>query len=297
MAENSPTIYRFGAFEANERTGELRKQGRRLAVQGQPLQVLLMLLRRPGDLVTRAEIQQALWPDGTFVDFDHGLNTAINKIREALGDSAASPLFVETLAKRGYRFIAPVEVVNAGETSATAASVGVRENVEESTATATAGNAPESASGFAQGLLTQPDETPQTPHLVVRLLLLLLQVMYVVFYIEALAHLRGVEQVISIVLTAYLRVVILVIVTAAVGIPIRLYLISGAAFRPPGLRKNYLTLFPIIFLLDVLWALAPFLLINKIGFGLALAATAALLYGPFAQRSLILMSTAPTSRS
>src|SRR3984885_1686320 len=110
MAEKSPRMYRFGAFEADERTGELRKQGRRLAVQGQPLQVLLMLVRRPGDLVTRTEIQQALWPDGTFVDFDHGLNTAINKIREALGDSAANPQFVETLAKRGYRFMAPIKV-------------------------------------------------------------------------------------------------------------------------------------------------------------------------------------------
>jgi cholera toxin transcriptional activator len=291
MSQNSlgKKLYRFGAFEADERTGELRKQGRRLAVQGQPLQVLLMLLRRPGDLVTRTEIQQALWPDGTFVDFDHGLNTAINKIREALGDSAASPLFVETLAKRGYRFLAPVDV--AGAISATTAPSGVTEKVEESTAGATAGTAPESASGFAQGLLTQPDETPQAPQAVVRLLLLLLQVMYLVFYIAALAHLRGVEHVVSIVLTAYLRVVILVIVTAAAGIPIRLYLISGAAFRPPGLRANYLKLFPMIFLLDVLWALAPFLLINKIGFGPALAATAALLYSPFAQRSLMLMST------
>ena len=297
MADNSPRLYRFGAFEADERTGELRKQGRRLAVQGQPLQVLLMLLRRPGDLVTRTEIQQALWSDGTFVDFDHGLNTAINKIREALGDSAASPFFVETLAKRGYRFIAPVEVVNTGATSATAAPAGVHEKVAESEAIATPGNAPEPASGFAQGLLTQPDETPQAPHVVVRLLLLLLQVMYLVFYIEALAHLRGVEHVVGIVLTAYLRIVILVIVTAAVGIPIRLYLISGASFRPPGLRVNYLKLFPMIFLLDVLWALAPFLLISRIGFGLALAATAALLYAPFAQRSLVLMSTAPAPRS
>jgi cholera toxin transcriptional activator len=265
MAQNSQgKLYRFGTFEADERTGELRKQGRRLAVQGQPLQVLLMLLRRPGDLVTRAEIQQALWPDGTFVDFDHGLNTAINKIREALGDSAASPLFVETLAKRGYRFIAPVEVLNGDGSSAAA---------------------------------QQPDETPQAPHVVVRLLLLLLQVMYLIFYIEALAHLRGVEHVVGIVLTAYLRIVILVIVTAAVGIPIRLYLISGASFRPPGLRVNYLKLFPMIFLLDVLWALAPFLLISRISFGLALAATAALLYAPFAQRSLVLMSTAPAPRS
>jgi cholera toxin transcriptional activator len=291
MAESTPRLYRFGAFQADERTGELRKQGRRLAVQGQPFQVLLLLLRRPGDLVTRTEIQQALWPDGTFVDFDHGLNTAINKIREALGDSSSSPLFVETLAKRGYRFIAPVEVVNTGATSAAAGRVGVLENVEESAAVAAAENVPESTSGFAQGLLTQPEETPQASHLVVRLLLLLLQVMYLIFYIEALAHLRGIERVVSIVLTAYLRVVILIIVTAAVGIPVRLYLISGAAFRPLGLRVNYLTLFPMIFLLDLLWALAPFLLIDRIGFGLALAATAALLYAPFAQRSLVLMST------
>ena len=290
MSQNFPgQLYRFGAFEADERTGELRKQGRRLAVQGQPLQVLLMLLRRPGNLVTRTEIQQALWPHGTFVDFDHGLNTAINKIREVLGDSAVSPLFVETLAKRGYRFIAPVEALNGDGNSAASPS-----EKKEGSLTGNALDsepAEASASGFAQGLLTQPDETPQAPHVVVRLLLLLLQVMYVVFYIEALAHLRGVEHVVSIVLTAYLRVVILVIVTAAVGIPIRLYLISGAAFRPPGLRVNYLKLFPMIFLLDVLWALAPFLLINKMGFGLALAATAALLYAPFAQRSLILMST------
>jgi cholera toxin transcriptional activator len=299
MAQNSQgKLYRFGAFEADEKTGELRKQGRRLAVQGQPLQVLLMLLRRPGDLVTRIEIQQSLWPDGTFVDFDHGLNTAINKIREALGDSAASPLFVETLAKRGYRFIAPVEVLNGDGSSAAA---GLAKAEGPAPLSAATGHELEfaqgSAPGFAQSLLTQPDETPQAPHVVVRLLLLLLQVMYLIFYIEALAHLRGVEHVVGIVLTAYLRVVILVIVTGAAGIPIRLYLISGAAFRPPGMRVNYLKLFPMIFLLDVLWALAPFLVINKIGFGLALAATAALLYAPFAQRSLVLMSTAPAPRS
>ena len=90
----------------------------------------------------------------------------------------------------------------------------------------------------------------------------------------------------------YFWVVALVIVTAAVGIPIRLYLVSGAAFRPPGLRKNFLKLFPAIFLLDMLWALAPFLLVGEIGFGLALGSTAALLYSPFAQRSLMLMATA-----
>jgi cholera toxin transcriptional activator len=278
MAQNSTTrLYRFGPFEADEKTGELRKQGRRLALQGQPLQVLLLLLSRPGDLVTRAEIQQAVWSDGTFVDFDHGLNTAINKIREALGDSSASPQYVETLAKRGYRFIAPVQVE--GGTPAPPAQSQPPAAAQEESA------------GFAQALLTQPNEAPHAPHAVVRFLLLLLQVMYLIFYTEALARLHGVEHVVSALFKTYFGIVGLVTITAAIGIPIRLYIISGAAFRPPGLRNNYLKLFPMIFLLDVLWALSPFLLIHQIGFGLALAACAALLYSPFAQRSLILMST------
>lgn len=96
-ANSARRVFRFGVFEADEHTGELRKQGRRLPLQGQPLQVLLVLLERPGELVSRAELHQRLWPEGTFVDFDHGLNTAINKIREALGDSASNPRFVETL--------------------------------------------------------------------------------------------------------------------------------------------------------------------------------------------------------
>jgi cholera toxin transcriptional activator len=291
MTQDSPTkLYRFGPFEADEKTGELHKQGRRLAVQGQPLQVLLMLLSRPGQLVTRTEIQQALWPDGTFVDFDHGLNTAINKIREALGDSAANPQFVETLAKRGYRFIAHVEVtVEAkGQEQAASASIAAKPG------SPTQPGAPTIAAsdpGFAQSLLTLPEETPAAPHTVVRSLLLLLQVMYLCFYVESLARLKSVEHVVSVAIQQYFWVVVLVIVTAAAGIPIRLYLVSGAAFRPPGLRKNFLKLFPAIFLLDLLWALAPFMLVNKIGFGLALASTAALLYSPFAQRSLILMGT------
>ena len=250
-----------------------------------------MLLDRPGELVTRTEIQRALWPGGTFVDFDHGLNTAINKIREALGDSAANPQFVETLAKRGYRFIAPVEVKG----QATASGSMATKPASQALPSATASDAP--APGFTQSLFTQPEETPAAPHTVVRSLLLLLQVMYLCFYVESLARLKSVEHVVSEAVSQYFWVVVLVIVTAAAGIPIRLYLVSGAAFRPPGLRKNFLKLFPAIFLLDLLWALAPFLLANKIGFGLALASTAALLYSPFAQRSLILMATAPSSRS
>src|SRR5215471_4930879 len=100
----------FGVFDIDLETGELRKHGLRIRLQRQPFEVLALLIERAGDLVTREELQQKLWPANTFVDFDHGLNKAINKIREALGDSADAPRFVETVARRGYRFLADVKV-------------------------------------------------------------------------------------------------------------------------------------------------------------------------------------------
>ena len=100
---------RFGVFEVDLHTQELRKQGLKLKLTGQPFDVLAMLLEHPGELVTREAFEKQLWSGDTFVDFEHGLNTAVKKLREALGDSADNPRFVETLARRGYRFIAPVE--------------------------------------------------------------------------------------------------------------------------------------------------------------------------------------------
>ena len=111
-ARSSSGVVRFGVFEADLRSGELRKNGVRIRLPGQPFEVLAVMLERPGEVVTREELQNRLWPDGTFVDFDHSLNNAINKIREVLGDAAESPRFVETLARRGYRFIAPVETLD-----------------------------------------------------------------------------------------------------------------------------------------------------------------------------------------
>src|SRR5215467_11336188 len=111
MAESpQKKLFRFGVFEADCETGELRKQGRRVPLPGQPYDILMMLLEQPGELVSRAQIRERLWPDGTFVDFDHSLNTAMNKIRDVLGDSASTPRFIKTLARRGYRFIAPVQI-------------------------------------------------------------------------------------------------------------------------------------------------------------------------------------------
>src|SRR4029077_17113023 len=104
---------RFGSFEVDLHAGELRKGGVKIKLHGQPLDVLAMLLEEPGEMVTREELQRKLWAADTFVDFEHGLNKAINKLREALGESADRPIFIETLARRGDRFIGPTDAAAA----------------------------------------------------------------------------------------------------------------------------------------------------------------------------------------
>jgi len=104
----SPVVLRCGTFEVDLRAREVRKQGTRIRLQEQPFRVLTILLQRPGEVVTREELRSEIWRSDTYVDFDNGLNTSINKLREALGDSAGSPRFIETLPRRGYRFIGPV---------------------------------------------------------------------------------------------------------------------------------------------------------------------------------------------
>src|ERR1700730_864663 len=119
--ESAPMLLRFGVFEADVHAGELTKHGKRTRLQEQPFQLLVMLLEKPGEVVTREELRSKLWPR-TIVDFDHGLNKAISKIREVLGDSSEHPRFVETVARRGYRFLADVAVIRGGRAHA-----GVRE--------------------------------------------------------------------------------------------------------------------------------------------------------------------------
>jgi DNA-binding winged helix-turn-helix (wHTH) protein len=114
MAETGKSSGRiqFDVYEADLCTGELRKHGRKIRLTGRPFQILALLLERPGELLTREEIRTRLWPADTFVDFEHGMNSAIRKVRDALGDSAKKPRFVETLARRGYRFMAASEAVD-----------------------------------------------------------------------------------------------------------------------------------------------------------------------------------------
>src|SRR5579862_8672298 len=101
-------LLQFGMFELNMQTGELRKSGVRIRLQGKPFQILQALLERPGEVVTRDELRKRLWPADTFVDFESGLNTAANRLRLTLGDSAENPRYIQTLSRTGYRFIAAV---------------------------------------------------------------------------------------------------------------------------------------------------------------------------------------------
>src|ERR1700693_3537155 len=123
-----PRTIRFGVFELDLRSGELQKQGRKIRLEGQPVQVLICLLENPGELVTREELHRKLWPADTFVNFEHGLNAAVKRLRQALQDSADNPRFVETLPRRGSRFIAPGQgVAPVGDESTAHAIVAVTE--------------------------------------------------------------------------------------------------------------------------------------------------------------------------
>jgi len=254
-------LLRFGVFEADLTAGELRKNGVRLRLQEQPFQVLRLLLLKAGQVVTRDELRETIWPADTFVDFDHSLNTAVNKIRESIGDSASSPRFVETLARRGYRFIAPVESIDDHLPAAPADDAALHPQLQ----------------------------VPVPRRELVRSLFGLIQVMYLVFYLIGLAHLHDAERVAASFVPGWrtLLIVGIVLVTGAVGIPLRFYLLSAVAFDFRGLGANFGRLFPFVLAMDQLWAIAPFLLLPQIGVGMAFAATAALLYVPFSERTLV----------
>jgi DNA-binding winged helix-turn-helix (wHTH) protein len=271
VSQNNSRVARFGVFELDLSAGELRKSGVKLRLQGQPFQVLALLLERAGDVVTREELQQKLWPSDTFVDFDHSLNTAINKVREALGDSASSPRYVETLARRGYRFIAPVQ-----ESAVPQAPV----------------LAPPTVADAHDVPSIHPElEVPIPRRIITRSLFALIQVMYLCFYLSALFLLHYVLEIgdsfghpWGIVLAGA------VLVTAGIGIPLRLYLLSSVSFDYQRLGEKFRQIFPFVLALDQLWAVAPFLLIPQIGLGAAFAASAGLLYLPFSERTLIRMA-------
>jgi cholera toxin transcriptional activator len=271
--ERAARRYRFGVFEADSGTGELRRKGVRVKLHAQPFQVLMLLLERPGAMLTREEICRELWPEGTFVDYEHGVNSAVNRLREALGDKASNPRFVETLARRGYRFVAPVERMDGGVAVIMADVQGPEE---------------EARGGFLEGVLATSQDLPQSSHRVVRTLFVLLQLMYLGFYVGALANLAEINELFS-PLSYATEVLLGMIMTAAALIPVRIFLLSAVTFRAPGLREKFLRMWWVLLPFDLLWALSPFLLLHHMPWGLALACMTPLIYSPFAQRALVLM--------
>jgi DNA-binding winged helix-turn-helix (wHTH) protein len=283
MPTDRTNVARFGLYEIDLVSGELRKEGSRVRLQEQPFRVLAMLLERPGEMVTREEMRTRLWPGDTFVDFDHGLNTAVNKLREALGDAAVNPRFVQTVARRGYRFIAPMQQNGAAPLASADAAPSV----------APTGVVGASAEATVNSETLHPElQVPVPRRGLTRGLFILIQVMYLIFYVAALFRWQAVQRIADGFLPGWGAVVIViaVLVTAGVGIPLRCYLISGAAFDHRRLGEKFQRLFPAILVLDELWAIAPFLLAERIGFGPAFAATAGLLYLPFSERSLVRMA-------
>jgi cholera toxin transcriptional activator len=278
QANHSVKIARFGLFELNLNASELRKNGVKLRLQEQPFQVLVLLLERAGDVVNREDLQQKLWPSDTFVDFDHSLNTAVNKLRETLGDSASPTLHRDRRSPRlplhrsganqhtdGCR----AEVGNLGFRNA---EFGNSESFPQCSAPRTGGPIPRR--GLTRGLFA------------------LIQVMYLIFYLAALFHLHPVLSIADSLLPGWraTALVVVVTVTAACGIPLRFYLLSAVGFDYQRLGEKFQQIFPVLLALDELWAIAPFLLLHKIGLGAALAASAALLYVPFSERTLLRMA-------
>ena len=275
----SGRVVYFGIFEADLATGDLRKGGVKIRLQEQPFQILAALVERPGEVVAREELRTRIWKDDTFVDFDHSLNTAINKLRDALDDSAANPRFVETLARRGYRFIAPVRWEEAVVSVSNQASSEQLPLDQPPAAVRAKGDVVES-------------DLPDVGRVWSRIWFALLQIMYLIFYVLALVRLEEVGIAAGIHLTPLTpeTMVSIVLLTAAVGIPLRLYLLSSVAFDQKRLGEKFRRLFPAVLLLDLLWACAPFLILQQLGLGGAIAAMAALLYVPFAERALIRMA-------
>ena len=265
-----------------------------MKLQMQPFQVLVALLERPKEVVTREELRQRLWPQDTFVDFDHGLNTAMVKLRDVLGDSASSPKYIETIAKRGYRFLRDLEAVPEQTPDiARKAIVEAQPKAEPQPIKAEPSSQPANLPPTSAQAAAQPaadSSLPRTNRNTARLLFVLTQIMYLIFYLSALFRWENTYRASYIAWgRAGATAFAIYMSTALVGLAVRLYLISATAMDYHLLGNKFRILTPALFVLDMIWAMSPLLIQDRIGFGFALAACAALIYMPFAQRTLMKM--------
>lgn len=295
-SETHSHLLQFEGFEIDLRTRELRQQSKLIKLQDLPVRLLILLATRAGELVTREEIERELWGEDHFVDFDHGINTAMRKVREALGESPEAPRFIETLPRKGYRFLA--EVRRGG--AATPSSIPVGSLPEQSGSTpgpapVAPGNEqlapptlPPLEGSAAKVRTVDAEENFTLPTGPSRQLFLLTQAGYLVIYCATLFKLEPAGQMLArffpIAPDASLPVLIAL---ALCGIAVRLFLFTSVGLRHPSAGIKYRKLFPMALLLDIVWAAAPLLLVEKIGVGLAMAGMAGLAYLPFSQRILM----------
>lgn len=280
-------VLRFESFELDLRTRELRRDGRLVKLQDLPVKLLALLAARPGELVAREEIEKALWGEDQFVDFEHSINTAMRKIREALGESPETPRFIETLPRKGYRFIAAVQMIDSGGLSRGAAAA-----FSPTADGAGAGNPlPEALAAetpVKNSATAPPPQEFLLPRRQSRWLFLLVQAGYLTIYCAALYRVEAMEEVLGQVYRLSTVVVApAIIVLAMCGIAVRLYLLTSVGLDHPAAGEKYQKLFPVLFVMDSLWAVSPLLLVRKIGIGGALACVAGMAYLPFAQRTLM----------
>jgi DNA-binding winged helix-turn-helix (wHTH) protein len=254
---------------------ELTRSGTRIRLQDQPARLLALLVERSGTLVTRAEIQSALWSDGQFVEFEHAINTAIKKIREVLEDNKEAPRFLETLPRKGYRFIASVEF-----------DVNTEQHIETPAAPAS-----QPAPPVAEFTLPLSRRRAQ-------FLFLLTQIPYVVTYVAFFYHwdhfdlAEAVMRTFSIVPIGVSLSVLRVV--ALFGFTIRVYLIGLVAWGHPAAADRYRRIFPGVALLDAVWAATPLLVQPAVGSAVAIAGLVLMAWLVFGQRT-VMASLAPVS--
>ena len=261
---------RFEAFELDLHTGELRKEGNRVQLQDQPTRLLTLLANHPGELITRDEIQRQLWKDGEFVEFEHAVNTAIRKIRVALEDNTDSPRIIETLPRKGYRFIATVDVLEA--------------------APEVRSPSPEVAVSPTRVRIENDGDSFVLPISVTwsRILFLLAQVPYVATYLAIFYYWDDLDTALintfSIPVT-WSRPSLLIL--ALVGFSVRIYLIGLVGWGHTDAGPRYRKLFPFLLLIDGLWAATPLLVHESFGPLIAWAGLILMGWLVFGQRTLI----------
>jgi DNA-binding winged helix-turn-helix (wHTH) protein len=263
---------RFESFELDFGTGELFKNGNRLKLQDQPARLLILLVSRAGTLVTRDEIQGALWEDGQFVEFEHAINVAVKKIREALDDDPLKPRLIETLPRKGYRFIAAIEEDQPSvEPSAVVSSiVSLQPELK-----------PVEVSADEEML----EREFALPAASARNLFLIVQALYLTVYCLTLINMHDVASVLGAAGVGWLAAPLLI--GAAGSIPVRLYLIFTVGLGHPAAGMKYRRMLPYLMPWDWLWAPSPFLAAPVIGPEWALVLSALLVYPPISQQILM----------